>query len=122
MPLFSRILAYFTGHVTAMHGPWSLSPPISLALSTIGLIFLLFASITFNFPTSSPVNKDSMNYTSAAIGVIGLVSVVTWLTTGRKYFTGPGDIQGLGPGEKTEGVIPSESEHSKTDEKVDVKS
>lgn len=30
-----------------------------------------------------------MNYTSAAIGVIGLISVVTWLTTGRKNFTGP---------------------------------
>ncbi len=30
-----------------------------------------------------------MNYTSAAIGVIGAVSVVTWITTGRRNFTGP---------------------------------
>ncbi len=30
-----------------------------------------------------------MNYTSAAIGVIGLISIVTWITRGRKNFTGP---------------------------------
>lgn len=30
-----------------------------------------------------------MNYTSAAVGVIALISVVTWLTTGRNRFTGP---------------------------------
>lgn len=36
-----------------------------------------------------PVNKENMNYTSAAIGVIGLISLVTWITTGRKHFTGP---------------------------------
>ena len=37
----------------------------------------------------NPVNKDNMNYTSAAIGVIGLISLVTWITTGRQRFTGP---------------------------------
>ena len=30
-----------------------------------------------------------MNYTSAALGVIGLISLITWITTGRKTFTGP---------------------------------
>jgi choline transport protein len=68
-----------------------LSPRVSVALNTVGLIFLLFASITFNFPTVNPVNKDTMNYTSAAVGVIGLISVVTWFTTGKARFTGPAD-------------------------------
>lgn len=36
-----------------------------------------------------------MNYTSAAIGVIGLISTVTWFTTGRKHFTGPGAVSFL---------------------------
>lgn len=92
MPLFSRLLAYFTGHLTTFQGPWSLSLPVSLTVNAIGLLFLAFCSITFNFPYSSPVTKDSMNYTSAAIGVIALISVVTWLTTGRKQFTGPADV------------------------------
>ena len=30
-----------------------------------------------------------MNYTSAAIGVIGTVSIVTWIASGRRNFTGP---------------------------------
>ena len=30
-----------------------------------------------------------MNYTSAALGVIGVISLLTWVTTGHKAFTGP---------------------------------
>ena len=32
---------------------------------------------------------ERQNYTSAAIGVIGLIATVTWFTTGQKQFTGP---------------------------------
>lgn len=96
MPLLSRLLAYYTGHFTAFTGPWAMSVPVSLCLNAIGLTYLLFGSITFNFPYSAPVDKDSMNYTSAAIGVIGVISVITWMTTGHKHFTGPR----LGPSEK----------------------
>lgn len=30
-----------------------------------------------------------MNYTSAAVGVIGLISLVTWVVGGKRSFTGP---------------------------------
>ena len=47
-----------------------------------------------------------MNYTSAALGVIGAISLLTWITTGRKKFTGPvlGNAVGdeNGPGESVE--------------------
>ena len=36
-----------------------------------------------------------MNYTSAAIGVVALISIVTWITTGRKQFSGPGAVSFL---------------------------
>lgn len=88
MPLLSRLLDHFSSTPRMIPGPYSLGT-WSIPLNIIGLIFLLFASITFNFPIFSPVNKDNMNYTSAAIGVIALISIVTWLTTGRKHFTGP---------------------------------
>ena len=58
-------------------------------LNLISAIFLLFASITFNFPGIAPVTAQNMNYTSAAIGIIGLISLVTWIFDGRKNFTGP---------------------------------
>ncbi|KAF9890903.1 hypothetical protein FE257_005479 [Aspergillus nanangensis] len=96
LPLLSRLLGYVSGHMTtSFDSPYSLPIPISLALNAVGLVFLLFASITFNFPSDYPVTHESMNYTSAAIGVIGLLSLVTWATTGRKRFTGPLDVRGL---------------------------
>ena len=98
-----------------LEGPYKLGK-FSLPLNIIGFLFLLFASITFNFPQGkpvlnaerqdrdsmlmtsflevNPVNKDNMNYTSAALGVIGLISLVTWITTGRRKFTGP-NIDGV---------------------------
>lgn len=93
--LISRLLGYFTGHATVLKGPFSLPLSISLGLNVLGLLFLLFTSITFNFPTTYPVTSHSMNYTSAAIGVIALISFVTWLTTGRKHFTGPGGMNAV---------------------------
>ncbi|KAJ5386478.1 hypothetical protein N7509_009019 [Penicillium cosmopolitanum] len=95
MALLSRLVGYFTGHVTKMEGPYAFSTPVSIGLNIFGLIFLLFASITFNFPSTAPVDHQSMNYTSAAIGVIGLISLITWITTGRKNFTGPGAVSFL---------------------------
>ncbi|KAF2114091.1 GABA permease [Lophiotrema nucula] len=90
MPLLSRILAHVSGKKTELEGPYSLGR-YGLALNVFGFFFLSFACITFNFPTVNPVDSENMNYTSAAIGVVMLISVVTWFTTGRKRFTGPDD-------------------------------
>ncbi|KAF2264196.1 GABA permease [Lojkania enalia] len=100
MPLLSRILAHVSGRKHRLEGPYSLGR-YGLALNVIGFLFLSFCCITFNFPSVNPVNSDNMNYTSAAIGVVMLISVITWITTGRKRFTGPdsGHLLDLGRGE-----------------------
>ena len=77
-------------------------------LNVIGLLFLVFTSITFNFPTLNPVDEEDVNYTSAAIGLIGLISIisiVTWFTTGRKSFRGPQ----IGNVDVVEGVVGRET-------------
>lgn len=88
MPLLARILSSFTADAKPMNGPFTLGR-WGLLMNVVGLVFLVFTSITFNFPTLAPVTSENMNYTSAAVGVIGLISAVTWVTTGRKAFTGP---------------------------------
>ncbi|CAI7615691.1 unnamed protein product [Penicillium glandicola] len=94
--LFARLLGYLFRHQTfSFDGPHSLPLPLSLGFSMIGLLFLLFASITFNFPSDAPVTSESMNYTSAAIGLLTLLSLVTWFTTATNHFTGPSDIKHL---------------------------
>lgn len=88
MPLFVRILARFTGHAKVLPGPYTLGR-WGIWLNSVGFLFLLFAAITFNFPSVAPVDSENMNYCSAAIGVIGTISLVTWIVDGRKNFTGP---------------------------------
>ncbi len=88
MPLLARILSWFTGNVKVLPGPYNLGR-YGIVVNAIGLVFLVFTSITFNFPTLAPVDSENMNYTSAALGIIGLISIVTWLISGRKSFTGP---------------------------------
>jgi hypothetical protein len=108
MALFSRLVGYFTGHAVKLDGPYAFSTPVSIGLNIMGLLFLLFASITFNFPSTSPVDHQSMNYTSAAIGVIGLISTITWITTGRKNFTGPGAVSFLSGHNAAQNAAPSQ--------------
>ena len=88
MPLLARILSWFTGNAKVLSGPYTLGR-YGIIVNAVGLVFLVFTSVTFNFPTLAPVNSENMNYTSAAIGIIGLISAVTWLLSGRKSFSGP---------------------------------
>jgi choline transport protein len=91
-PLFVRLWSLFTrsnpSAVTIDGGSYTLGK-YSPYLNGIGLVFLIFAGIDFNFPQVGPVTGENMNYCSAAFGVIGLISVVTWVVDGRKNFTGP---------------------------------
>ncbi|PQE09309.1 GABA permease protein [Rutstroemia sp. NJR-2017a BVV2] len=89
MPLLVRLISYFNGSHRQLTGPWAMKPLVSLLVNGVGLAYLLFACITFNFPSVSPVTSENMNYTSAAIGVIMFVAAVTWFTTARKRFSGP---------------------------------
>ncbi|KAH0846343.1 GABA permease [Fonsecaea pedrosoi] len=116
-PLFVRLWSLVThanpAATTIRGGVYTLgrwSPYMNLA----GLLFLVFAGIDFNFPQVGPVTASNMNYCSAAFGVIGLVSVVTWLFDGRKNFTGPQtpgivnaiDAAGGGGGDDDKGLTP----------------
>ena len=89
IPLLARLLSLFTSEpVHRIGGMYSLGK-LSVPLNLIGLVYLLFTTITFNFPGLNPVTSQNMNYTSAAVGLIMLIAVVTWFTTGRRQFRGP---------------------------------
>ncbi|KAH7348665.1 amino acid transporter-like protein [Rhexocercosporidium sp. MPI-PUGE-AT-0058] len=89
MPLLVRLISHFNGTHRQLTGPWAMSPAVSLTLNAIGLTYLLFACITFNFPSVYPVTSENMNYTSAAVGVIMFIATLTWFTTAKKQFSGP---------------------------------
>lgn len=74
--------------MSSLSGSYSLGR-FGLALNVIGLLYLLFAVVVFNLPTVDPVTSENMNYTCAAVGLIMLIAAATWITTGRKHFSGP---------------------------------
>lgn len=90
MPLLSRILAHFTGKKTRLEGPYSLGR-WGIVLNVIGFLYLGFVCVISNFPSVTPVTSENMNYTSAATGVVMVISLVFWIMTGRNKFTGPDD-------------------------------
>lgn len=89
---FNRL--YMGDHAaTIFSGPCSLVICAGIAYSeAVGFAFLVFAAITFKFPSQAPVSEVSMNYINTAIGVVALLSILTWITTGYKHFHGPADV------------------------------
>ncbi|KAK5729822.1 hypothetical protein LTR17_011583 [Elasticomyces elasticus] len=87
MPLVARIWQHIQGQHD-IDSAYSLGK-LGLPFNIIGLTYLIFAIITFNFPSVSPVTADNMNYTSAAVGVSIVIATLTWFTTGRKHYVGP---------------------------------
>jgi choline transport protein len=97
MPLIVRIWGRFEGRED-IDSAYSLGR-FGMLFNVIGLLYLSFCIVVFNFPSVSPINSSNMNYTSAAVGVSALIAVITWLTTGRRNFTGPqrgGILDGMG--------------------------
>ncbi|KAL7770638.1 hypothetical protein CFE70_000576 [Pyrenophora teres f. teres 0-1] len=95
MPLLSRILAHFSGNKTRLEGPYSLGR-WGIVLNSIGFLYLTFICVVSNLPSVTPVTSENMNYTSAATGVVMLISLIFWIMSGRKKFTGPADGDLLG--------------------------
>ncbi|WPH03217.1 putative GABA permease [Acrodontium crateriforme] len=90
MPLLARLLSFVFSEkkharIPGLYtlGAWS------VPMNAIGLLFLVFLSITFNFPSAYPVTSENMNYTSAAVGFVMAIALLFWIMTGRKHFAGP---------------------------------
>ncbi|KAH0359772.1 putative GABA permease, partial [Aureobasidium melanogenum] len=88
MPICAKLLSAAMGQATKLDGLWNLGQ-WSVPVNLVGAIYLLFTSITFNFPTESPVDSENMNYTSAAIGLMLLIATITWMTSGRHGYQKP---------------------------------
>ncbi|KAG9604499.1 putative GABA permease, partial [Aureobasidium melanogenum] len=88
MPICAKLLSTAMGQAIKLDGLWNLGQ-WSVPVNLVGAIYLIFTSITFNFPTESPVDSKNMNYTSAAIGLMLLLAAITWMTTGRRSYQKP---------------------------------
>jgi choline transport protein len=88
MPIVARLMSHFSGEKALMHPKFNLGR-WSIPLNIISAVFLIFAAVTFNFPSAGPVNAENGNYCSAAVGLVILLSALTWFLDGHKHFTMP---------------------------------
>ena len=75
-------------HDTFVKGPFNLGV-FSRPVAFIGTTWIGFIAIVFCLPTGNPVTSQTVNYTPAAVGIIGLWVAASWLLWARTWFTGP---------------------------------
>lgn len=104
MPLLVRIYTRLQGQ--EIDSAYSLGR-LGMFFNVAGLLYLVFAIITFNFPSVYPVTAGNMNYTCAAVGVSVLIAAGNWFIQGKRQYTGPqrgGVLHGSTPSSVTEDV------------------
>jgi amino acid permease (GABA permease) len=73
-------------------GPWHLGRWSTL-IGTIAVCWVLFITVLFMLPTTSPVTSKSFNYTPIAVLVVLGFAGIWWLVSARRWFSGP-KVQG----------------------------
>ncbi|KAF2405063.1 APA family basic amino acid/polyamine antiporter [Trichodelitschia bisporula] len=82
------VLISIIWHKHFVRGPFNLgrfSRPVGIVTCT----WVTFISIVFCLPTVNPVNKDTLNYTPVAVGIVLVGTLGSWFLWARKWFTGP---------------------------------
>ncbi|GAA5912578.1 hypothetical protein JCM8208_002001 [Rhodotorula glutinis] len=74
---------------------WTLGPLLGPVCNVLSLVFTLVTTVFFLFPPVNHPTAEEMNYAVAVVGLVAIVSVITWFVQGRKSFVGPRDLGGL---------------------------
>lgn len=69
------------------HGPFWLNKfGIGLFCNIALVVWAIFTTIFYNFPSVMPVDAGNMNYSSAVFGVVFVIFFCDWIIRGRKEF------------------------------------
>ncbi|RDW88186.1 putative GABA permease [Coleophoma cylindrospora] len=82
------LVSLVRGRRAVRHSTYSLGRFGSF-INAATIIWIVLAIVLFCMPTSIPVTPTSMNYASAVFMGFALVSVIWYIISGRKHFTGP---------------------------------
>lgn len=67
------------------HGPFWLNK-VGLVCNIVLVIWTIFTTVFYNFPSVMPVNAGNMNYSSAVFGVVFVLFFCDWIVRGRREF------------------------------------
>ncbi|KIX92341.1 uncharacterized protein Z520_11949 [Fonsecaea multimorphosa CBS 102226] len=60
-----------------------------MAVNVLAVLCTGVTTFFFNFPVLLPATGSNMNYTSAILGIGGILGVVNWILYARKHYRGP---------------------------------
>lgn len=69
-------------------GPFNLGAA-SKPVAVVAVLWIGFISIVFCLPTANPVDKESLNYTVVAVGIVAVWALGSWALWARRWFVGP---------------------------------
>lgn len=69
-------------------GPFDLGAA-SKPVAAVAVLWIGFISIVFCLPTANPVDKESLNYTVVAVGIVAVWALGSWALWARRWFVGP---------------------------------
>jgi amino acid permease (GABA permease) len=69
-------------------GPWHLGR-WSAPVGWTAIVWVVIICVLFVLPTASPITWKNFNYTIVAVGVVILAAWVAWVSSARRWFTGP---------------------------------
>lgn len=84
IPILCKLI--FPGNFKA--GPWHLGK-FSKFINAWAVMWTSYVTIIFLCPTVRPVTPQNMNYAVVFFVAIGLFSLLYWVISGHKYYTGP---------------------------------
>lgn len=94
----------------SIKGPFNLGP-FSRIVAFIACAWIACITVVFCLPTANPVNKETLNYTVVAVGIIAIVSLGVWVLSARKWFVGPKkEVAALSQGVNVDNLGPEELE------------
>ncbi|SGY14434.1 BQ5605_C010g06182 [Microbotryum silenes-dioicae] len=86
IPIGIRLFAH--KRFLEIRGPWHLGatgrPVAAVALAYVG-----FITVVFCLPQLNPVDRETLNYTPVAVGIIGLYTILSWFLFARRWYKGP---------------------------------
>lgn len=69
-------------------GPWTLGR-LGLPMNCSSIVFSTLIITFMVFPPYRPVSAENMNYASAVLGLVMMISAVSWFMVGRNVYAGP---------------------------------
>ncbi|KAG9448994.1 hypothetical protein H6P81_008959 [Aristolochia fimbriata] len=85
LPIFLRVTL---ARKTFIPGPYNLGR-YGVVVGWVAVLWVTTITVLFSLPVAYPITRDTLNYTPVAVGGLLILTVSSWILSGRHWFKGP---------------------------------